>query len=81
MFDSLTFLSLGALKASLQPVPCDCSWGLDNAHVKCLWSEYLLYVTTSLLSALILRSYCGKACFSANSIYSGSGNRSRKFKC
>lgn len=81
MYDSLTFLSLGSLKDSLHPVPCDCSWGLDNARIKCLWSEYLLYVATSLLSALILSSYCGKACFSTNSIYLGSGNRSSKFKC
>lgn len=45
--------------------------------------RYLLYVTTSLLSALILSSCCLTivAHFSANSIYLGSRNRSSKFKC
>lgn len=44
-------------------------------------ARYLFYATTSLLSALILSSYCGKASFSAYSIYLGSSNRNSKFKC
>lgn len=78
---SQIFPFLGPLKYSLHPVPCGYLWSLGNMCVKCLWSECLLYVTTSLLSTLILSSNCGKACFSANSIYLGSGNRSSKFKC
>lgn len=44
-------------------------------------ARYLLYVATSLLSALISSSDYGNASFSAHSIYLGSSNKNSKFKC
>lgn len=80
MYNSQT-CPLGALHPPSLPGPGVvhelCVMRTCEGHV----ARYLFYATTSLLSALILSSYCGKASFSAYSIYLGSSNRNSKFKC